>query len=153
YGSLMNTTLCATTQSSPMVTSSQTKLWDCTRVRAPIFTSFWISTNGPMKQSSPISQPYTFAGSTTVTLLPKRTSTMPMRLSLGSPIAHSQPAAARSEAQRHFAPGFDGFIDCHDELEAAPAFEAVDQLLLVVADAVDHVFVVGLVPEAVHVGR
>ena len=36
----MNITPWLTKQSSPIVTSSQTKAWDCTRVCAPITTSF-----------------------------------------------------------------------------------------------------------------
>ena len=40
-----------------IVTNSHTKLCDCTRVRAPMRTPFWISVNGPTKQSSPIAQP------------------------------------------------------------------------------------------------
>ena len=55
--SLMNITPWPTKQSSPIVTSSQMKACDCTRVRAPIAAPFWISVNGPTKQSSPILQP------------------------------------------------------------------------------------------------
>src|SRR4051794_9067310 len=55
--SLMNMTPWPMKQSSPTVTSSQMKLCDCTRVRAPITTPFWISLNGPMKQPPPIVQP------------------------------------------------------------------------------------------------
>jgi hypothetical protein len=44
-------------QSSPMVTSSHTNACDCTRVRLPIVTCFWISTKGPMKAPSPMVQP------------------------------------------------------------------------------------------------
>ena len=55
--SLTNITPWPTKQSSPIVTSSQMKACDCTRVRAPITTPFWISVNGPTKQSSPILQP------------------------------------------------------------------------------------------------
>ena len=56
-GSLTNITPWLTKQSSPIVTSSQMKAWDCTLVRAPTTAPFWISVNGPTKQSSPILQP------------------------------------------------------------------------------------------------
>jgi hypothetical protein len=44
--------------------------WDWIRHRFPIFAPFWISTKGPMNVSSPMSQPYKFAGSVTVTFWP-----------------------------------------------------------------------------------
>ena len=37
---LMNMAPCEIKQSAPMVTSSQMKTWDCTRVRGPMTTSF-----------------------------------------------------------------------------------------------------------------
>ena len=69
-------------QSSPIATSSQTKACDWILVRLPRRQSFWISTKGPMKQSSPIWQPYRFTGSITVTPVPKFTSVMPLGINL-----------------------------------------------------------------------
>jgi hypothetical protein len=36
-------------QSLPMLTPSQMKLWELTRVRSPTTAPRWISTKGPMK--------------------------------------------------------------------------------------------------------
>ena len=47
-------------QSSSTVTPSHRKAWLETLQRAPTATSFWISTNAPMRVSSPIVQPYRF---------------------------------------------------------------------------------------------
>jgi hypothetical protein len=56
-GSLMNITPCPTKTSSSTVTPSQMKVWLWILHRAPMVTFFWISTNVPMRVSSPISQP------------------------------------------------------------------------------------------------
>ena len=75
--SLINIAPCEMKQSSPIVTSSQMNEWDWIRQRFPIFAPFWTSTKGPMNVSSPMSQPYKFAGSMTVTFAPNFTSTIP----------------------------------------------------------------------------
>ena len=57
YLSLTNMTPCPTNTSSSIVTPSQTKVWLWTLQRAPIRAPRWISTNGPIRVASPISQP------------------------------------------------------------------------------------------------
>lgn len=59
-----------------MLTNSQIKLCDCTLVRSPMTTPFWISVKGPMKQSSPMAHSYRLDGSTTVQLRPNWTERM-----------------------------------------------------------------------------
>src|SRR5580765_2926530 len=56
--SLMNITPCPTKTWSSISTPSQMKVWLDTLTRRPTFAPFWISTNVPMRDSSPISQPY-----------------------------------------------------------------------------------------------
>src|SRR4030095_1211625 len=95
-GSLMNIAPCDTKQSSPIVTSSQMKACDWMRQRLPMTTSRWISTNGPMKLSSPVGQPQRVTGCMMLTLSPKMTSTMPTDRSRGSPmISGSRPRVRR----------------------------------------------------------
>src|ERR1044072_1451111 len=72
--SLTNITPCPTKQSFPMLTPSQIKLCDCTRVRSPTTTLLCISTKGPTKQLSPILHSYKLTGCTSFTSFPKTTS-------------------------------------------------------------------------------
>src|SRR3954447_16859562 len=67
--------------------------------------------------------------------------------------AAAEPAVLRLENAMHFAARLDRLVDRVDELEAAAPFEAVDEVALVVGDAVDHVLVVRLVAEPVDVRR
>jgi len=55
--SLVNITPCPTNTSSSIVTPSQTNVCEEILQRAPIVAFFWISTNAPMRVSSPIRQP------------------------------------------------------------------------------------------------
>lgn len=82
--SFTNITPCEIKQLSPMVTSSQINAWDCILLDAPIDTPFCISTNGPMKQSSPILQSYRLQGSTTRTFVPKDTFLILVCVTVGS---------------------------------------------------------------------
>src|SRR5262245_60352132 len=61
-------------QSSSTVTPSHRKLWLEILQRAPTTTFFWISTNAPMRVSSPIRQPYRFTKQWTATFRPSCTS-------------------------------------------------------------------------------
>ena len=81
--SLMNITPCPIKQSSPIITSSQINVCDCTLVRLPIVTLRCISTNGPMNTLSPIEQPYKLTGLIMVTLSPNITSTIPASRKFG----------------------------------------------------------------------
>src|SRR5689334_7511986 len=58
YLSFVNITPCPTNTLSSIVTPSQRNECDEILQRRPIFTPFWISTNAPTRDSSPISQPY-----------------------------------------------------------------------------------------------
>lgn len=82
--SFTNITPCEIKQLSPMVTSSQINACDCILLDAPIDTPFCISTNGPMKQSSPILQSYRLQGSTTRTFVPKDTFLILVCVTVGS---------------------------------------------------------------------
>src|SRR6266700_704260 len=61
-------------QSSSIVTPSQRKVWLEILQRAPTTTFVWISTNAPMRVSSPTRQPYRFTKQWTATFRPRRTS-------------------------------------------------------------------------------
>ena len=58
----------------------------------------------------------------------------------------------RFKPKRDLFPSLNGFVDGVDEFKAFFAGEAVDQMLAVVIDAVDYMFVVGLVTKAIHIG-
>src|SRR5205814_1437625 len=62
----------------PSVAPSQRKLWLEILQRAPTETFFWISTNAPTRDSSPMLHPYRLTKQWTLTSLPSLTS-LPMR--------------------------------------------------------------------------
>ena len=58
--SLVNMTPWPTKTPSSIVTPSQMKLWLEILQRRPTITPRWISTNAPMRDASPMRQPYRF---------------------------------------------------------------------------------------------
>jgi hypothetical protein len=76
WRSLMNETLWPMKTSSSMVTPSQTNVWLDTFTFRPTFACFWISTNVPILELSPISHSYKLTKSKILTLAPSLTSRM-----------------------------------------------------------------------------
>src|SRR5207248_2642370 len=87
------------------------------------------------------------------TSAPKSTSTMPLARMHGSAIALSQPATTRVELQLHRAFRLDRFVNCGDQLETLAALQAIDEVPMVVKDALHYVLIVAMVSEPVHIGR
>src|SRR5882757_5442023 len=149
--SLMNMTPCAITQSSPIVTSSQTNECDWIRVRGPIVASRWISTNGPMNAPSPILHPYRFTGLTITTFAPNSTLAIPASRTTGSVMICAQPAALRAEFQLHRLFRFDRLVDCGNQLETSAAFQTIHEVAAVMQNALHDVLVVRTMAVAVDV--
>src|SRR5205807_3927804 len=90
---------------------------------------------------------------TTTTSAPNSTSTIPLVRMRGSATALSQPAASRVEFQLHGTLRLDRLVNRRDELKTLAPLQAVDQMPLVVEDALHDVLVVGMVAKPVHVRR
>src|SRR5262245_53211343 len=70
----MNITPCPTKTSSPISTPSQMNVWLWILQRAPIFAPRCTSTKVPIRESSPIEQPYRLVNACTMTPVPNSTS-------------------------------------------------------------------------------
>jgi hypothetical protein len=64
----------------------------------------------------------------------------------------SQAAERGTEAKRYLAASLDGLVQRGEQFDVLAAFESVHERLLSPFEAGDHMFVVGLVTEAVDVG-
>src|SRR5262249_52303932 len=138
-GSLMNIAPCDTKQSSPIVTSSQMKACDWMRQRLPMTTSRWISTNGPMKLSSPMLQPYRLTACMMRTFSPKMTSTIPTDWSRGSPMTSGSHPGVRRVGALEDGDDRAGVGDARLRLLAGT--DALEEVLGLQAERLDEVHV------------